>query len=301
MNQIHSLQRVPLAVLLIWLALMPWSDASAVTHAGDTSPPQPRAVIDACGEIAADTTWTAGNVYTANNCNVIVNAGVTLTVQGGATLKVGGNCSPGTTNCALVVKGTLRTHGTAANPATFTSANDDGSGTAAPGEWYGLHFMPDSQGDLNHAHVYYAGSGQSGRWDNTSFTNRAQIYVDRAVFSLQHGEVAYSPRAGIALYGATTQSFIANTRVISHTGVANNSYPGAIHQDTALMDAVYRDLTLEDNVRDVVAVVFGAFTQDVVLDGAPLMLFYTSGTVPNGRSLTLMPGTLLRFPGATTG
>lgn len=300
MKSVNAIQRILLAVSFCGLALVLGSNAAGITHAGDTSPPQPRAVIDACGEIAVDTTWSAGNVYTANNCNVVVNHGVTLTVQGGATLKVGGNCSPGTKNCALVVKGTLRTQGTATNPATFTSASDDGSGATAPGEWYGLHFMPNSQGDLNHAHVYYAGSGQSGRWDNTSFTNRAQIYVDRAAFSLQHGEVAYSPRAGIALYGASTQSFIANTRVISHTGVANNSYPGAIHQDTALMDAVYRNLTLEDNVRDVVAVVLGAFTQDVVLDGAPLM-FYTSGIVPDGRSLTLMPGTLLRFPGATSG
>jgi len=293
-----------LAVLLTLLALAPSLAAHLDPHPPPYALAQPLAVIDACGEVTTDTTWSTGNVYTATNCNVIVNPGATLTLQAGVIVKVGGGTySTYDSNAAFVVKGTLRAEGTEANPVVFTSwrddahggdTNGDGDSTGSPGEWYGLHFMPDSQGDLSHTHVYYAGSGQYGRWDGTSYTNRAQIYVDGAAVSLQHSEVAFSPKAGVALYGADTQAVIDSTRIISNTGQAVAYRPGAIYQDTLNMSAVYHNLTLEDNILDVVALdPYGALTGDVILDGAPLML-YGSLVVPDGHALILKPGTLLR-------
>ncbi len=264
---------------------------------------QPLAVIDACGEITTDTTWTAGNVYTATHCNVIVNAGATLTLEAGVIVKMGGGTySSYDSNAAFVVKGTLRTQGTEANPVVFTSWRDDehggdtngGPSAGSPGEWYGLHFMPNSHGDLTHTHIFYAGSGQYGRWDGTSYVNRAQVWVEDATFSLQQSEVAYGPQAGVALYGAATQAVIDSTRIISNTGQAAAYRPGGIYQDTLNMNAAYHNLTLEDNILDVVALdPYSALTGDVILDGAPLMLYGSLG-VPDSYALILKPGTLLR-------
>ncbi len=276
-----------------------------------SGPARSLAVVDVCGEITTDTTWAGGNIYVANACNVIVNPGVTLTIQEGAIVKFGGNCYLSyDNNCALAIKGTLRTQGTAANPVIFTSLKDDNHGDdtngdgpslGSPGQWYGLHFMPASQGDMSHTEVYYAGSGVYGRWDGLIYLSRAQIYVNDATLSLQSSEVAYSLKTGIALYGANTQATLDYVRVISNTGAAESGYLGGIYQHTLDMDAVYHNLTLEDNSRDVVALNWldnwNTFSGDVILDGAPLMPYPTSGgrKVPAGYALTLSPGTLLRF------
>jgi len=291
-----------LALLLTLLALAP-SALAAQSHLRPLphAYAHPQDVIDACGNVTVNTTWTAGNVYTAHNCNVIVDPAVTLTIEAGAIVKFGGNCySTYDNNCAFVVKGTLRTQGTQANPVVITSlsddehggdTNDDGPSVGNPGQWYGLHLMPAGQGDLGHTQVYYAGSGQWGNWDGTSYQSRAQIYVNNAALSLDNSEVAYSPYAGIALYGAETQALIENTHIISNTGQAD--YAGGIYQHTINMHAAYHNLTMEDNSRDVVALRWDAFTGDVTLDGGPL-LPAVSPSVPSGYALTLMPGTLLR-------
>jgi len=102
-----------LVIGLALAALLALSQVVLASHQALQPPPEtitmPLAVIDACGEITSDTTWIAGNVYTAHNCNVIVNSGVTLTIQAGAIAKFGGNCySTYDSNCAFVVKGKLR-------------------------------------------------------------------------------------------------------------------------------------------------------------------------------------------------
>ncbi|MEI2420447.1 hypothetical protein V6O07_09240, partial [Arthrospira platensis SPKY2] len=117
--------------------------------------------------------------------------------------------------------------GTEANLVVFTSwrddeyggdTNGDGPSAGSPGEWYGLHILPDAQADLTYSKVRYAGSGQFGHWDATSFNNYAQITVRDGHLSLRHAEVAYGLKAGIALFGAGTQAQIESSRIISNTG-----------------------------------------------------------------------------------
>jgi uncharacterized repeat protein (TIGR02543 family) len=82
------------------------------------------ALVD--GLVRVDTEWTAGDVIVTTG-DVQVQPGVTLTIGAGAVVKLGGD---------LVVLGSLKIEGTASDPVTITSAEDDqiGGETAANGE-----------------------------------------------------------------------------------------------------------------------------------------------------------------------
>ncbi|PDW04270.1 right-handed parallel beta-helix repeat-containing protein [Candidatus Viridilinea mediisalina] len=303
MKTIPVVTRILCVCVFVWFALTLWRDANATTQTVAL------ATLDACEPIESDTTWSAGGVYTAHECDVIVAAGATLTLEPGVVVKLGGGCS-GTndSNCAFVVQGRLISQGTAANPVVLTSWRDDdhggntnGSGPSSgnPGDWYGLFLAPGSEAELSHTQVYYAGSGQNAGPAAGSRPNRAQIQVQDASLTLQDVTVAYGLRSGIALYGEQTRALIGSTQVISNTGAANTNCPGAIFQEFRHIDAVYRDLSLTDNIRDVVALRPHAITKDITLDGAPLLSCGSSFTLPEGYALQLKPGTLLRFVHST--
>ena len=73
--------------------------------------------------IASDATWTSDRIWLAAT-NVIVNTGVTLTIQPGTVVKFN-------TGMALLVNGTLIADGTPASPIRFTS----NATNPAPGDW----------------------------------------------------------------------------------------------------------------------------------------------------------------------
>lgn len=98
------------------------------------------------GFITSNTTWTADKIYVLNN-KVVVNSGVTLTIEAGTIIK--GSEGTGTNASALVVArgAKLNAQGTSANPIIFTSVLDNINagekvGTsldeAAKGKWGGV-------------------------------------------------------------------------------------------------------------------------------------------------------------------
>ncbi len=75
------------------------------------------------GIIVTDTTWNqAGSPYTLIG-NILVNNGVTLTIQSGTTVNIGGYY--------LMVNGTLQAIGTSTNPVTFNSNSSYYSGSSS--------------------------------------------------------------------------------------------------------------------------------------------------------------------------
>jgi hypothetical protein len=54
----------------------------------------PASVIPACDPITTNTTWTTGNIYTVQNCNLTVAADAVLTIEPGVIVKFGGT-APG--------------------------------------------------------------------------------------------------------------------------------------------------------------------------------------------------------------
>jgi len=114
--------------------------------------------------ITADTTWTAGVVVPTDD--VVVPAGVTLTLEPGVIVKFAIDPPNDSTWHQLKVQGSLVAVGTADAPIVFTSYRDDtwggdtnGDGDATVprtyGDWWGIVFTGDSL-HMAHCQVHYA-------------------------------------------------------------------------------------------------------------------------------------------------
>jgi hypothetical protein len=118
-------------------------------------------IEDHCGTITENETWEAGVVHRIT-CDVEVDSGVTLTLQGGAIVKFMAGLS-------LVVNGDLISQGADTYPIYFTSIKDDSVGGDSNGDGDGS--LP-ALGDWNeirvnggsatfvHTKILYRGGGQ---------------------------------------------------------------------------------------------------------------------------------------------
>lgn len=111
---------------------------------------------DVSGLISANTTWSKNNIYVLNG-KVVVDAGVTLTIEAGTIIK--GKEGTGSLASALIVArgGKLMAEGTADNPIIFTSVKDNievgqTEGTnlseADNGLWGGLIVLGNAKGSF---------------------------------------------------------------------------------------------------------------------------------------------------------
>jgi hypothetical protein len=120
---------------------------------------------------------------------VDVPARVTLTVASGTVIKSGGREITGSSGgpcfsseCSISVEGVLDAVGTAAEPITFTSINDNtiggktGSGTPAQGEWQGISAGNEGEVDLAHVTIDYATTGLSSATDK-HVTVRSDVFA----------------------------------------------------------------------------------------------------------------------------
>ena len=80
--------------------------------------------VSVSGAITSDTTWTSDNIYVLNQ-KVVVEAGVTLTIQAGTIIK--GSPGTGSLASALIVARDARINavGTPTQPIIFTSTSDN--------------------------------------------------------------------------------------------------------------------------------------------------------------------------------
>lgn len=268
----------------------------------------PASVIPACDPITTNTTWTTGNIYVVENCNLVVPADVTLTLQPGVIVKFWGTAPGyGSTlgSAALIVDGALNANGTAGQPVIFTSLKDDahggdtngdGASSGAAGDWYGIVFQPGSVGQIEHFFVGYAGSGV---FNAALGYGRSQVDVRQAEVVLRSGAVTDGRQKGIYLEGAGLTPVIEDMQVANNR--ASNATGYAVYQSTINMQPDYANITFSGNDRN--AVVIGAFgetmTQNVTVGGAAFGVAcgYTvcQLSVPAGYTLTVEPGTVWDF------
>ena len=298
----HEMQRLSviglalaLALIGLYLLLTPVVTASQ----SPTVAAHPLVDINACGTITSTTTWTPNNLYVADNCDIIVSAGVTLTLQAGTAVKFGGAAS------ALIVQGSLVAQGTEGDLVAITSLHDNAHGDTAPGstgapaagDWYGIHFAEGSAGNIEHAFIGYAGSGG---WNGTVGSwNKAQVRVMNASLTMQHTTVDSGLRVGIYLEGTGITPVIEDVHVADNNDPAWNKPGYAIYQFTINMQPTYSDLTFSNNDVDAVVIYWAhePMQQDVTLGGT---VFSSRGSyviIPSGRTLTVAPGTQLSFLG----
>jgi RHS repeat-associated protein len=113
------------------------------------------------GAIAHSTSWENRGYPMVIGGNLTVASGATLTLSPGFVIK-------GTSSIyALVVKGAVNAQGTTDQPIIFTSIKDNsvggitGSGSPAPGDWWGLNFKADATssgtGTFDHVQLRYGG------------------------------------------------------------------------------------------------------------------------------------------------
>jgi len=229
--------------------------------------------------ISTDTTWMSGTVYNINNCVVIVNAGITLTVQGGAEARFSGTTS------GIKVLGTLNTAGSSGNLALFRSVPE------TAGSWYGIYLAPGSTGNFDYAAIRGAGAYVAN--GNLNGYNRAQLDVVNATLNMDHSEITNGNTSGIYLQGANLSPTIQNTSVSSNLGTGNQ-YGYAIYQATINMQPTYSNLTFTGNTVDKVMLLAEPLTGNVTLGGAPIgfRCGFTNCpiTIPTGTTLTIQPG-----------
>jgi len=110
----------------------------------------PHALAFISGDVSG--TWDlAGSPYIVTG-NTTVQAGQTLTIQAGVTVRT----SPGV---AFQVYGTLYAAGQPTQPVTFTSRSDSAGGGPQPGDWVGLFAQSGSIVTLEHTNMRHGGGG----------------------------------------------------------------------------------------------------------------------------------------------
>ena len=167
------------------------------------------------GIIDVDTIWyQACSPFTVTG-NILVDSGVTLTIEAGVTVKFA-------SGKALQVNGTLVARGTSGNPIVFTS----NATNPAPGDWVYLFFADSSTDatlDANGNYVsgsifeycevrYGGGTGSTGA-----------VQVDRASPLIDHCTISNSGTAGVSLSQSNSRvrySTITNNR---HDGISTQS------------------------------------------------------------------------------
>ncbi len=104
------------------------------------------AATDVGGPISSNTTWAKTDSPFSMTASVLVNLGVTLTIEAGCVINIGDNLG-------VQVSGTLVARGTSSQPIIFQSA----SGTT-PGSWGSIGFSDTSEDAVMTNGTYSSGS-----------------------------------------------------------------------------------------------------------------------------------------------
>jgi MYXO-CTERM domain-containing protein len=161
---------------------------------------------DIQGQLASDTTWTpAGNPYTLTG-DVVIPAGVTLTIQPGVVvIAAGTDAQSGGSDkyrVELIARGTLRVLGTDSKPVTFRAA------TEGDGNWHGVRVEAGTSSTFSHAIIRDARHGLEVSGIGTTATLSSSV-LTRNVYgavvshdgtlSMDHTLVYFNTWYGIAV------------------------------------------------------------------------------------------------------
>ena len=237
------------------------------------------------GTITSDETWyPSGNVHIITG-NVTVNTGVTLTIMPGVIVKFYSNQS-------LIVSGSLITEATADSQIVFTSIKDDsyggdtnGDNTAtspAPGDWRRIFINgADASGVFDHCVVKYGGRGTVPFYP--------MLQCDAGSLTVSNSVIGNSDWCGIYCYSGlliiSNNIFMNNGLYAAHilnvTGVLNISNINNTGNGNQVNGLVLSGCTITGNSSWTVNQNF-----PYVIDGV---------TIDTGATLTLVPGTLVKF------
>ncbi len=205
-----------------------------------------------------------------------VNVGKTLTIIPGTTIKFGGNRG-------LNVVGSLMAEGTSALPIIFTSQ----AATPQPGDWAAISMSSGSHGRLAYCEVAYAG-GPGG-------SNRG-ISVESSDVQVRHCRIHHTYGVPLDIQG------VGLAPVFEDIEIDHNPGDNPLRQSTIAQNPSYTNIRLHDNGTNALIIPLSTVDRDVTLDGSPTALngapvLYEGGTVNIGKTLTITPGTVIKFAG----
>lgn len=316
----------------VWTAVMAYQPTDRMginsIYPPPPPPPPPQGPTYISGNITTSTTWNnLQDPYIVQE-DVIINPGVTLTIEPGTIVKFP------TTSSGLTVNGTLNAYGTATSTIYFTSIKDDtvggdtngdGGATIPAGyDWRHIKFNAGSEGNFNNVVVVYGGSydpnsnlhiaGGVVNILNSKISNSGGggIFQDGGVSGIDSTELSYSSIGFVLSDGfanLTNNNFKNNANngygVLTTTGgsltLINNSFtdnaagPGWLDPSTSL--------TISGNTT--IGGVYGGFILEGVVTGSstlPVDLPYmpTTVTVAQGGTLNINPGTIIKFTGGNS-
>jgi|GEM_PF-1078754 len=258
------------------------------------------------GAIATSVVWNVDSDYSLYlSGSTSVQAGATLTVKPGTVVKMA-------QYSYLNAHGTLTAAGTAAAPVYFTDLRDDSVGGDAnhnadgdapsPGWWNCIRVLDDGAANFDHATVRYGGYWENlclwkqGAGDLTlnnstiSFSTGNGLKIDASAgkHTLSSSSFADNANAGLVL----------NNSQADATGClfARNGRAGMSQTPDVCID--YNANIFTDNANATVEIQGGNVSADVTwAPGQGTGSFLVSGniTVDAGKTLTLQPGTTVKF------
>lgn len=162
------------------------------------------------GVRVADEVWGPGAISVTGDITIL--SGVTIIIAPGTTVQIsttdGLNSGVDLTLIEWIISGTLQTSG----PVTFTS---QGSPPACA-DWYGLRFMPGSDGYLDGATVEYGTHGVV-----ISTTNRITITGSALRYNCHKPTTGDAWGAGMAIFAG--DHYVVNTHIYSNSLLSNDA------------------------------------------------------------------------------
>ncbi len=213
-------------------------------------------LISTTGTLRSDTVLTKENSPYIVDENLVVDSGVTLTVESGVVIKL----TPDSTRPFVKIKGKLLSSGTTNEPVVFTSLSDDeyggdlnndgicepgnASSTSAcpsPGDWKYVLFEPESEGSVIANTIFrYGGNDSSGAYKSMVYVNGSDVVIEDSTFD-------NSSSKGLVLYGMTSATNVSGN-VFSNNNTENShgvSYPFGLYVSNGA--PVIRNNTFDNN------------------------------------------------------
>lgn len=217
--------------------------------------------------ITTNQTWCAANSPYQVNHHVIIEAGMTVTVEPGVTIKVD------ELDGKLTVRGTLRAIGTVINLITFTSATD------APGQnhWDQILFTPTSVNNvLDYVVISYAGDVAVG----------AALDIFTSSLLMTNSTIRHSASAALRVSDASP--------AIRAVSLLNNASSAVVLRDLSYPEL--QGLQAEGNGFNGVVVDAATVNQSYIWgDGLPAYRLLQNITVNEGMTLTIQPGSTVEI------
>ena len=242
-------------------------------------------VIAVTGAIAVNTTWTNDNIYELNQ-KVVVQDGVTLTIEAGTIIK--GKPGTGSLASALIIArgGKINAEGTSTNPIIFTSSSDniDAGQTAGTnlnesnrGLWGGLiilgHAPCSFKGDLTEVQIEGIPADDTfGLYGGTIADDDSGIlrYV-----SIRHGGALIGEGNeinGLTLGGVGNKTVIDNIEVVANVDDGIEFFGGTVNATNLLVwaqgdDGLDIDQAYSGTIDNAVVILGDASDHALEIDG----------------------------------